>query len=166
MEKNYEKDFMIAKVVSAAQAVSVIVIIGITEWMINGNLAEATFPTLPSESSGIIRIVFTFLSALLLLLAFFLKQTIRTMKEGLFMTFLKLQLKMIRSRGNSSATALLITPPALCEMVAVLGFILFILTPGERMTSYPFYLGSLAMMLYIFPTGEEKDNLIALDGKE
>ena len=53
----------------------------------------------------------------------------------------------------------------MCELVVILGFVLFILTMGSREIYYPFYLAGLAMMTYIFPTDEEKQNLIRIDNE-
>ncbi len=166
MGNNYNSQFNMIKLVSAAQLGVALVLIIITELMLKGIITQPEQVLSGTGTAGTIHTVFTVVGFVLLVLAFFIKRTIRTMKEGPVMAFLQFQLKMIKQQGNSSAMALLLPPSALCELVVILGFILFILTKGSREIYYPFYLAGLAMMTYIFPTEDEKQNLIRMDNNQ
>ncbi len=163
MGSKYDTHFTMVKFVSFSQIVVALILVGITELMLRG-MIEQPVPALAGAGIGeTLRLIFIIISLALLVMSFLMKRTIRTMNEGPVLSLMKFQLKMIKQRGNSSAIALLIVPSAMCEMIVILGFVLFILVGGNREVYYPFYLAGLAMMAYIFPADGEKENLIGLD---
>lgn len=164
MNTDYDRQFQVGKLISIAQFIPVAALIVITELMLNGTIGlDISGEASPLETYPVIKFIFYGVSAVFLLLAFFMKRTIRTLNEGIMLSFLKGMIRSIKRGGSGSALSLLIPPSALCEMVVLLGFILYILSPGPRTDCYPLYAAGLAMMLYIFPNEDEKENLIKMN---
>ena len=162
-ERDYEKEFKIVKLVAVVQPASACILLIIAELMKYGIVPVQLSPLIDQGTLNIIRTVFYILAAGIILLAVLLKQTIKNPVDGIIQGVLKWLIKQNHARRQSSAVALLIPPSALGEMCAILGFVLFILSGGNRQDLYILVVSGLAAMFFLFPTEREKNNLVKLD---
>ncbi|ORC31149.1 hypothetical protein B4O97_17195 [Marispirochaeta aestuarii] len=162
--RDYEGEYKISRLVASIQPVTAIIFLLVAELLLSGLIRVALTPLLTAANYSIFRSVVYLLSAGLIVLAFLWKKTIRKPEPGIMLSFLKWLIYQNHHRARrSSAVALLIPPSAMCEMCAVLGFVLFILSGGSRLDVYFLVLLSLMSMYYLFPTEAERDTLIRLD---
>ncbi len=162
-ERNYDRDYRIAKLIAIAYFASSAVLIGVAEMLKVGVFTTGLSPVFEGASFSRIRIAFYVIAAGVILTAVLLKLAIRNPEDSLFSSPLKFLIRQARSRRNASAVVMLIPPSACAEMCVVLGFVLFLLSGGVRPDLYIFGSTGIAAMVLLFPTEEEKANLIRLD---
>jgi hypothetical protein len=161
---DYDGEYKTGRLVASIQPVTAVIFLLVAELLLSGLTQVSLKPLLTAAIYSIFRTVVYLLSAGLIVLAFLWKKTIRNPEPGIMLSFLKWLIYQNHHRARrSSAVALLIPPSAMCEMCAVLGFVLFILSGGSRLDIYFLVLLSLLSMYYLFPTEAERDNLILLD---
>ncbi len=165
-EHNYDRDYRIAKLIAMAHFGSSAVLIAVAELLRRGAFAAPLSPLFEGSTLSLIRIIFYALAAAIILAAVLLKLAIRNPEDSLFSRPLKFLIRQARSHRNTSAVAMLIPPSAMGEACVVLGFVLFILSGGLRPDLYIFGSSGLAAMILLFPTEEEKRNLVRLDREQ
>ena len=163
MEYNYEREFQLSRFVAVVQTVGTLIILIVSELILAGVIPVPGEAILPAAELQLVRIVFTVVALLMLILAWTMKRTIRRPAPGPMLGLLCFLTRQQHRRRRASAVALLIPPSALCEGAAVLGFALFLIGGHERLDLYPPVLAGLCLLLLLFPTPEERDNLISLD---
>ncbi|WP_319476070.1 hypothetical protein [Marispirochaeta aestuarii] len=161
--RDYEGEYKKSRLVASIQPATAIIFLLIAELLLSELTQVALTPLLTAANYSIFRSVVYLFSATLIVLAFLWKKTIRNPEPGILLSLLTWLIRQSHRRARSSAVALLIPPSAMCEMCAVLGFVLFFLSGGNRLDVYFLVLLSLMSMYYLFPTEAERDNLIRLD---
>jgi hypothetical protein len=160
MEPQQHSLTIAARIISAILGVSILAWAAAGEYLVrSGHFAGGSPPILPDT----IPYVLGSLAILVGALALMIKRAIVRARDGLMLAFIRGIMRNIRSRGGGTGFGFILVPPALGESIAVMGFVVFYLSGGNRQLFYPFLVWGLATLLLVFPNREYEESLAALD---
>ena len=162
MERNYDKEFGMCKLVAGGILVSAGIITVVVEFSVSKFSPFSLSQMMSPDQFQLVSTVFGIVAGILAAISVGMRVAIRRTDPGRPLKFIAVWANQL-IRRQSGAMAMLIPPMALCEMIVVLGAVLFVLSGGERMPFYIAVVTALPLFLIAYPGEKDKETLAALD---
>ncbi|MBN2508803.1 MAG: hypothetical protein JXB03_00955 [Spirochaetales bacterium] len=162
MEKRYEHEFKLCKLVYTGMLVSVGLLLGIVELAVSGYAPFGLKPLMNPEQLKIVVMICAGAAVCAAAGGLAIHTGIRRMDPERPHVFFSAWARQLVNR-RSSAMAMLIPPVACADMVVVLGFVMFLFSGGERMYFYVALVTALPLFLVTYPSELDAAGLAALD---